>query len=119
MFFDKDASWYNNSQRLLDHNSMEYLLGAEWDVTDRLTVSAGAQMTRYGLTDEYMNDLSFVVNSISYGFGFNYKVADHVKVKAGYFETDYENYDRVMSDKVRDSFTRTNRVIGIGCDIDI
>ena len=119
MFFDKDASWYNNSQRLLDHNSMEYLLGAEWDVTDRLTVSAGAQMTRYGLTDEYMNDLSFVVNSVSYGFGFNYKVADHVKVKAGYFETDYENYDRLTSATVRDSFTRTNRVIGIGCDIDI
>ena len=119
MFFDKDASWYGNTQQLLDHNSYEINAGAEWDITDRLTVSAGAQMTRYGLTDEYMNDMSFVVNSYSCGLGFNYKVSNHVKAKAGYFQTYYDNYDRVKSPTVSDSFTRTNRVLGIGCDIDI
>ena len=119
MFFDKDANWYNDTQRLLDHNTMEYLAGAEWDITDRLTVSAGGQLTRYGLTDEYMNDMSFVVNSYSYGFGFNYKLTDHVKVKAAYFQTNYEDYDRVVSATVKDSFTRTNRVLGIGCDINL
>jgi long-subunit fatty acid transport protein len=119
LYFDKDANWYNNTQDLLDHNSMEYLLGAEWDITDRLTVSAGGQVTRYGLTDEYMNDMSFVVNSYSLGFGFNYKVSDQVKLKAAYFQTNYGTYDRVISATVSDSFTRTNRVLGIGCDIDI
>ena len=121
MYFDKDADWYGNTQNLLDHNTNEYLLGAEWDVNDRLTVSCGGQLTRYGLTDAYMNDMSFVVNSYSLGFGANYKVSDHVTVKAAYFQTNYGNYDRVTSSDplIKDTFTRTNRVLGIGCDINI
>ncbi len=117
MYFDKDVQWYNNTQRLLSKNSMEYLLGGEWDITERLTISAGGQMTRYGLTDEYMNDMSFVTNSISYGFGANYKIKDNVTLKMGYFQTDYDEYNRQTSATISDSFTRTNRVIGLGCDI--
>ncbi len=118
-YFDKDADWYNNTQRLLDHNTNEFLVGAEWDINDRLTVSAGAQITRYGLSDQYMNDMSFVTSSYSLGVGANYKVNDNVSLKAGYFTTNYENYDRndYPAKGVSDSFTRTNRVLGIGCNI--
>ena len=118
-FFDKKANWYNNTQDLLGGDTNEYLAGAEWDITDRLTVSGGVQVTRYQLTDEYMNDMSFVVNSSSVGFGFNYKASDIVTLKAGYFQTNYENYDRVTYKEplISDSFTRTNRVLGIGCEL--
>ena len=119
-YFDKSASWYNNAQDLLDHDSNEYLLGGEWDINDRFTVSIGGQLTRYGLTDEYMNDMSFVTNSYSIGFGANYKANDHITLKAGYFQTDYENYDRTDYPPLSgqsDTFTRTNRVLGIGCDL--
>ena len=118
-FYDKNARWYNNSQDLLDGDTNEYLAGAEWDITDKFTISAGGQLTRYQLTDAYMNDMSFVVNSSSVGFGFNYKASDVVTLKAAYFQTNYENYDRITSKEplVSDSFTRTNRVLGIGCDL--
>jgi long-subunit fatty acid transport protein len=118
-FFDKDATWYNNAQEQLDGGTNEYLGGLEWDVTSRLTVSGGAQMTRYQLTDTYMNDMSFVVNSYSLGFGFNYKASDQITLKAAYFQTNYDHYDRVTSAEplVSDSFTRTNRVLGIGCEL--
>ena len=120
-FFDKDASWYNNSQELLKHNTNEFLLGAEWDTTKKLTFSAGGQLTRYGMSDEYISDMSFVVNSYSIGFGFSYKLSDIVSVKAAYFQTYYGNYDRVTSENplIKDSFTRTNRVFGIGCQLDL
>ena len=119
-FYDKNAKWYNNTQDLLDGGTNEYLGGAEWDVTDKLTISAGAQITRYQLTDAYMNDMSFVVNSSSFGFGFNYKATEHITLKAAYFQTNYEDYDRVTSREplISDSFTRTNRVLGIGCQLD-
>jgi long-subunit fatty acid transport protein len=116
-YFDKQASWYNNSQDKLDHNTYEILAGAEWDINDRLTISAGGQLTRYGLTDEYMNDISFVVNSYSVGFGANYKVSDKVTLKAAFFQTEYGDYNRTIP--TVDTFTRTSRVLGIGCDIDI
>jgi len=116
-YFDRQADWYAGAQDKLDHNSWEALAGAEWDVTDRLTISAGGQLTRYGLTDDYMNDMSFVVNSYSVGFGFNYKASDKVALKAGYFQTIYDTYDRQTSATVSDSFTRTNRVLGVGCEV--
>ena len=118
-FFDKNARWYNDSQELLDGGTNEYLGGAEWDVTKKLTISAGGQLTRYQLTDAYMNDMSFVVNSFSFGLGFNYKVSDIVTLKAAYFQTNYENYERITSSEplVSDTFTRTNRVLGIGCEL--
>ena len=119
-YFDKDANWYNNTQDLLRRNTNEYLAGIEWDVTDKLNVSAGGQLTRYGLTDEYMNDMSFVVNSYSLGFGFSYKVKENVTVSAAYFQTMYDNYNRenYPTAGVSDTFTRTNRVLGASCQID-
>ena len=120
-YFDKDATWYNNSQELLSHNTNEFLLGAEWDTTENLTFSAGGQLTRYGITDEYINDISFVVNSYSIGFGFNYKLSKKVSVKAAYFQTYYGNYDRTdaKNPEIKDSFTRTNRVFGVGCELSL
>ena len=118
-FYDTKAHWYNNTQKLLDGGTNEYLGGAEWDVTDRLTISAGVQVTRYQLTDDYMNDMSFVVNSSSIGFGFKYRAGEHVQLGAAYFQTNYEDYDRVTSTtpRISDSFTRTNRVLGINCEL--
>ena len=120
-YFDKNANWYNNSQDLLRGNTNEYLAGVEWDVTDKLNVSCGGQLTRYGLTDEYMNDMSFVVNSYSFGFGFSYKVKDHVTLSAAYFQTNYGNYNRenYPTAGVNDTYTRTNYVLGLGCQVDL
>ena len=120
-FYDTNVKWYGNSQDLLEGGTNEYLGGAEWDVTDKFTISVGGQLTRYQLTDAYMNDMSFVVNSSSVGFGFNYKATDHITLKAAYFQTNYEDYDRVTSREplISDSFTRTNRVLGIGCEVNL
>ena len=120
-FFDKDAEWYNNTQDLLDHDSNEYLAGVEWDINDRLTISGGMQLTRYGLSDQYMNDMSFVVNSYSLGLGFNYKANDKLVLKAGYFQTNYDHYKRenYPAEGFSDDFTRTNRVLGVGCEINL
>ena len=120
-FYDTNVKWYGNSQDLLDGGTNEYLGGAEWDVTDKLTISAGMQATRYQLTDAYMNDMSFVVNSYSFGFGFNYKATDKVTLKAAYFQTNYDDYERITSKEplVKDVFTRTNRVLGIGCELNL
>ena len=120
-FYDTNVNWYNNSQDLLGGGTNEYLGGAEWDVTDRLTISAGGQITRYQLTDAYMNDMSFVVNSYSLGFGFKYEVSKKVALSAAYFQTNYGHYEKTTSTEplVRDDFTRTNRVLGIGCELSL
>lgn len=129
-FFDKSAHWYEHSEKLLDGDTNEYLAGAEWDITKKLQVSGGVQLTRYGLSDAYMNDMSFVVNSWTFGLGVGYQVTDKVKVNAAYFQTNYENYDMNMPEQNmsglgltipegKNSFTRTNRVVGLGVEVTI
>ena len=120
-FYDKNANWYNNSQEKLSHGTNEYLGGLEWDVSPKVNISCGGQITRYGLTDAYMNDLSFVVNSYSVGFGVSYKATDHITLSAAYFQTNYENYDKVTQaePQVSDTFTRTNRVLGLGIEVSL
>ena len=60
------------------------------------------------------------VNSYSAGFGVSYKATDKITLTAAYFQTNYSDYDRVTSTepKVSDSFTRTNRVVGLGMQVD-
>lgn len=118
-FFDTDAHMYQHAEKNLDGGTNEYLGGVEWDITKRLQVSGGVQFTRYQLTDDYMNDMSFVVNSYSFGFGLGYQINNMIKVNAAYFQTNYTDYEKVMQTDplICDSFTRTNRVFGLGVDL--
>ena len=109
---------YDNKNDMLANGTNEYLGGAEWDITKKLTASAGFQITRYGNTDEYINDISFVVDSWSYGLGVKYKVTDKIAINAAYFKTCYDDYTTVVdANGVQNSFTRSNRVGAIGVDI--
>ena len=71
-----------------------------------------------------MNDMSFVVNSYSVGAGISYKVTDKITLSAAYFQTNYGTYDKIQATDASgnvtkgDSFTRTNRVLGLGCQVD-
>lgn len=165
-YFDKNAHLYNNKQKLLGGDTNEYLFGAEYDINKTFTVSGGTQLTRYQMTDAYMEDISFNVNSYSFGFGVGIHLNKKMTLNLAYFQTNYQHYKRNTNNynnlsnmaggivgklggalgmdetKVKaalqttqallttpqsngqsllygtDSFTRTNRVFGIGLDID-
>ena len=114
-YFDVDTKQYTKDM-LGDSN--EYLLGAEWDINKVVQVSAGGQRTKYNFKDEGMNDISFNVSSYSLGFGVGVNVTEKVKINAAYFQTFYDDYNKGMdANGATNSFTRTNRVIGLGVDL--
>ncbi|MDE5948871.1 MAG: transporter [Prevotella sp.] len=112
-YFDVDTKQYTKDM-LSDSN--EYLFGAEYDICDIVQVSAGAQRTVYGMKDAGMNDISFNVSSWSFGLGVGVKVSEKVKLNAAYFQTLYDDYNKTEA-VVTNSFTRTNRVLGLGVDL--
>jgi long-chain fatty acid transport protein len=115
-FFDVDTKQYTDD--LIDDTD-EVNIGTEYDVTDWLQVSAGLQKTMYDMEDDFMNDISFNVPSYTFGFGVGVKVAKNVRVNAAYFQTNYKTRDVTSNEgMVKNSYTRTNRVFGLGCDID-
>lgn len=125
-YFDKNAKMANNKQKLLDGNTQEYLFGTEVDITKDVTLSAGGQITNYKLGDgAFLNDMSFVTNSYSLGFGAKFKVAKNMSVNVAYFFTDYSKKDKAYTATIQnvevqntDQFTRTNKALGVGLDID-
>lgn len=165
-YFDKDAKQFNDRQKKLNGNTNEYLLGAEYDINKTFQVSAGAQITDYSFSDDYMEDISFNVSSCSVGVGVGIQLSKKMKLNLAYFQTFYKDYHREtnnyynisgLAGKVignvanellgseaaqqavekttamlttpnpqtgksllygADTFTRTNRVFGIGLDID-
>lgn len=118
-FYDEESKKYGDAQKLLKGGTDEYLLGAGWDITKKLTVSAGGQITKYGLTDDFMNDMSFVVDSWSWGAGIEYKIKENVKLQLAYFRTNYD--DKKAAANANGSvnvYTRTNQVVGAGVTLD-
>ena len=126
-FFDKHAHMDKEKQKLLSGNTQEFLLGTEYDITDAIQVSVGGQRTKYGLGDgSFLSDMSFVTSSYSIGFGAGIKVSKNATINVAYFWTNYETFDKEyeqeiggMPVKCTDSFTRTNKVLGVGVDISL
>lgn len=115
-FFDKDARMDKNKQKYLKGDTNEYLAGVEYQIDRMFLVSAGGQITRYGIDDAFQSDLSFSVNSYSIGFGGAVNVSKNVQINIGYFFTDYSDYTKVMGDDAKNVYTRTNKVFAAGVD---
>ena len=118
-FDDKNAKMASNRQDELTAGTNEFLLGFEYDINDKLTVSCGGQRTDYGLSDIYQTNTSFACDSYSVGFGAAYNVTKQLRINAGYFCSLYSDYTRntnYSSIPVAETYSRTNNVFGLGFD---
>ena len=86
-------------------------------------MSAGWQSTDYGLSDEYMEDRSFVVNSNSLGCGAVVHFTDRMHLNVAYFHTFYQHKKTKGTGLTSDypyasDYTRNNNVFALGLDLD-
>ena len=115
-FDDKHATSYNNRQEKLDRGTFEYSAGVEYDINKKFTVSTGWQRTSYGMTDDYMDDKSFVVSSNSVGVGGVIHLSKKMDLQVAYFHTFYDTM-KTQKENYSADFTRNNNVFGVGLDI--
>ncbi|MBD8387837.1 OmpP1/FadL family transporter [Dysgonomonas sp. BGC7] len=128
-FFDSDADMADDKQKFINGGTNEYLAGLEFRVNKMFLISAGGQITRYGVTDDYQKDLSFSINSYSIGLGGAVNVAKNVMINIGYFWTTYSDWTKENSKYAavvgsnppvyisgKDVFSRTNKVFAAGVD---
>lgn len=121
-FDDTHASMPGDRQEKLDRGTIEYLAGIEWDINKVFTVSTGGQRTDYGLTDDFQQNTSFACDSYSLGFGGAVNIGSHLRLNASYFFTVYSDYTRSSDNYMgtglpcTETFSRTNKVFGVGID---
>lgn len=121
-YFDKAAKQYADKQKLIDKNTMEFSAGLEWDICEHFTVSASWQNTRYGLSDEYMSDLSFNLSNNSMGVGVRINPTEKLHIDLGYMQTFYKDKEVTMTTAAgpkTDLYHRSNRVLGLGVSFDL
>lgn len=120
-FFDSKAEMADGKQEDAGSTN-EFLAGVEYQLNKMFLVSAGGQITKYGVGDIYQRDLSFSCDSYSIGFGGAANVSENVRLNVGYFWTKYSDYTKepggglgtLVSNK--DVFSRTNKVFAVGVD---
>lgn len=133
-FDDKNAKAYNNRHEKLDHGTLEYNAGVEYDINKKFTVSAGWQSTNYGLPEEeattskdkrFMDDKSFVTSSNSVGLGGVWHFNKKMSFTVAYFHTFYqhkkttESVELIPGNAINYSadYSRNNNVFAAGIDI--
>ncbi len=106
-YFDKDAKIESlmggDNMRKLSRNTIEYLFGAEYKLTDKFLVSAGIQFSNFGINDTYTSDLGFINDSFMTGVGGKYSISEKVDINFGYC---YANY---APDNCKNNYGGTTR----------
>ena len=105
-FDDRHAKMAGDRQKTLKHGTNELLLGAEYDVSDVLTLSLGGQRTDYGLSDDYQQKNAGYFITLYSKYNKQTPAGDPAK-GLGYYGTGYG---------ATETYSRTNNVIGIGID---
>ncbi len=111
-YWDKDAK---GSPIVKGDNTWEAILGVEWDVNEKVTLSCGGQRTQYGFDDADMKDTNFNTNSYGLCLGGAYQINDLLKVNVGYMHSFYDEHE-VKSAIGTDLYTRKNDVVGVSLD---
>jgi long-chain fatty acid transport protein len=128
-FDDKNAKMAGDRQKELSAGTNEYLLGLEYDINDKFTISCGGQRTDYGLADNYQQNTSFACDSWSVGLGGAWNITEKIRLNAGYFCSIYTDYEKSFAAgtpgkggyyatgyAAKETYSRTNHVIGLGID---
>ncbi len=116
-YFDKDAKIESlmggDNMRKLSRNTIEYLCGAEFKVTDKFLVSAGIQYSNFGINDNYTSDLGFINDSFMTGVGGKYSISEKVDINFGYC---YANYAPDNNKITMTRYERKTHNASIGVD---
>ena len=116
---DKKAGMADGKQKYLTKGTNEYLMGVEWDVIKRLTLSCGGQITDYGLSDNFQSDTSFSCDSYTLGVGAKVALSERANLNVGYMWTTYEDYTKTSKNyngtglSGTNVYSRTNKVFGV------
>ncbi|QQS51675.1 MAG: hypothetical protein IPM71_02820 [Bacteroidota bacterium] len=92
-YLDESADWSGREEQL-DGNSLEFALGAEYGIGEKLLVSAGYLYTNTGATEAYQTDQSFSLPSSTVGGGLAYKFSPMIELNLAGSYTAYQEGEK-------------------------
>jgi long-subunit fatty acid transport protein len=126
-FFDKNADW-DGRQDLLESNSWEAALAAEYNLSKKFLVSAGWSMTKTGATSAYQTDISYSLGTQGLSFGLAYDILPILQLNLGGQLVSYADGERTFQHDFASSGTmvtiseklqKTVWLVGVGVNISL
>jgi long-chain fatty acid transport protein len=126
-YFDKGVD-YDGDPTLnineIDKNFLEYGLGVEYGLTEKLRISAGWSHTSTGVNLNYQSDQTFSTNTNSIGAGFGYRITPMIDLNLAYQRAFYnegsKTYDHLLGGVAPVSLTETYNkltwMVAVGLD---
>ena len=98
-YFDKNVDYDGQKKvdlNMIDKNFLEFGLGAEYSLSEKLRVSAGWVATVTGVNSNYQSDMSYSTNTNSLGAGFGYRITDMIDLNIGGQYTMYAEDSKIL-----------------------
>jgi long-subunit fatty acid transport protein len=123
-YFDENATIESapGVKKEIDGNLYEIALGGEYDITDKILISAGYLYTKTGVGTGYQTDLTHSLTSSSVGFGGAFKATEKMDINLGMLYTMYTSdaksidYSEYGIASAKETYNRTNLGFAIGVD---
>jgi long-chain fatty acid transport protein len=125
-YFDKSVD-YDGSEStevsMIDKNFMEYGLGLEYSLSEKLRASAGWVATSTGVNENYQNDQRYSTNTNSVGAGFGYRISSMIDLNLGGQYTFYQDGSKAYSHllgsipvPVTENYGKKTWIVAVGLD---
>ncbi|HZY25180.1 MAG TPA: hypothetical protein VFE71_05090, partial [Bacteroidales bacterium] len=116
-YFDKNVN-YDGQTNEIDKNFLEYGLGVEYALTEKLRISAGWSHTTTGVNLNYQNSMSFSTNTNSFGGGFGYRITPMIDLNLGFQRAFYAEGSKPFNDitTYTETYNKSTWMIAAGLD---
>jgi long-chain fatty acid transport protein len=82
-YFDKNVK-YDGRTDEIDKNFLEFGLGVEYALNEKLRISGGWSHTTTGVNNNYQNAMGFSTNTNSFGGGFGYRITPMIDLNLAF-----------------------------------
>jgi long-chain fatty acid transport protein len=121
-YFDKNVDYDGQADveiNKIDNNFLEYGLGAEYGVTEKLRLSLGWSGTITGVNENYLSDLTYSTNTNTLGGGLGYRINDMFDLNIGgqytFYQEGTKSFTRLAP--ITETYNKITWLLAVGLDI--
>jgi long-chain fatty acid transport protein len=125
-YFDKNVDYDGQEDveiNMIDDNFLEFGLGAEYALGEKLRISAGWVHTTTGVNEAYQSDMGYSTNTNSFGGGLGFRISPMIDLNLGgqftTYDTDTKEFNHYLGEfpiAVTETYTKSTWLIGVGLD---